>query len=284
MPTPGIEYLIDDIPKLGSHAGILEEIERVLANSQSTLDELGEVIEKDPAITVRLLKLANSSFYGFANRLETVPDALNLIGIQQVQDLISAATVIEIFEGVSPKLVNMESFWLHSLACGVAARLLAMEQHLPKAEKYFVAGLLHDVGRLVLFTRAPERAQEIFDLYAARPMPLFQAETEIMGLDHTQIAERLLIKWSFPANLIKAVRHHHCPMAAGGFQREASLVHVADFLVNAMALGSSGERFVPKLHPSAWVRLNLAPDGLESLMDSVDDQIESVVQMFLKRT
>jgi HD-like signal output (HDOD) protein len=283
MPTPGIVNLIDGIPKLGSYAGILEEIERLLANPQSTLEELGEVIEKDPAITVRLLKLANSSFYGFANRLETVPDALNLIGIQQVQDLISAATVIEIFDGVSPKLVSMESFWMHSLACGVAARLLAMEQRLPKAEKYFVASLLHDVGRLVLFTRAPERAQQVFDHYASHPMPLFQAETEILGFDHTHIAEALLVNWSFPTNLINAVRFHHSPMVAGSFQREASLVHIADFVVNAMELGSSGERFIPKLHPAAWARLNLTPDRLESLMDSVDDQIKSVVQVFLKQ-
>ena len=281
MPA-NIKTLIEGIPKLGSHRGIIEEIEKALDNPQITLEELGEVIEKDPAVTVRLLHLANSPFYGFPNRLETVPDALNLIGIQQVQDLINAATVIEIFEGLSPRQVNMKSFWLHSLACGVAARLLALDQRLPKAEKYFVAGLLHDVGRLVLYSREPELARQVLEEYAASQQPLHQKEREVLGFDHTEIAEALLRSWNFPANLVQAVRFHHAPMSSTSFQREAALVHVADYLVNAMELGGSGENGVLPLEKAAAVRLNLGPEGLEALMDAIDSQMGAVVEVFLR--
>jgi HD-like signal output (HDOD) protein len=277
-----ISSLTDGLPKLGSYRGILEEIDLVLSNHQSTIAEVGEVIEKDPAVTARLLKLANSAFYGFPNRMETVPDAISLIGIQQVQDLISATTIIEIFDGVSPDLVNMASFWKHSLACGVAARLLAINHRLPKPEKYFVTGLLHDVGRLVLYTRAPDQAQQVFSLYKNKSVLLRQAEFEVLGFDHTEIAESLLKSWSFPANLIHGVRHHHSPMGAGGFQREAAMVHVADYLINVMQLGSSGESYIPPLNLAAWDRLNLSPDMLESLMDAIDEQILAVEQAFMQ--
>ena len=106
-----IQHLVNGIPSLGSYAGVITEIETVLNHPNSTLADLGEVIEKDPDLTSRLLRLGNSSFFGFPNRLETVSEAVSLIGIQQVQDLILASCVVEVFEGISEEFVNMESFW-----------------------------------------------------------------------------------------------------------------------------------------------------------------------------
>jgi HD-like signal output (HDOD) protein len=275
-----INSLIEGIPNLGSYSEVLQEMDEILNDPQSTLSEVGKVIEKDPSLTARLLKLANSSFFGFPSRLETVPEAITLIGIQQVQDLISASTVIEIFDGVAAELVSMASFWKHSLACGVAARLLAMERRVPKPEKFFVAGLLHDVGRLALYSRAPEMARSIFELAQSRKMLMREAESEILGFDHTEIAEALLRAWNYPSNLIQAVRFHHSPISANPFQLEASLVHIADHLVNAMQLGSSGERFAPPLNLRAWERANFSVEMIQSLVDTVDGQIAVVEGAF----
>lgn len=275
--------LVAGIPSLGSYSAVLDELETVLNDPSSTLATMGETIEKDPALTARLLKLGNSSFYGFSSRLETVTEAISLIGIQQVQDLIIASNVVEIFEGVSPEHVSMESFWRHSLACGVAARLLAIERRVLKPEKYFVAGLLHDVGRLVIYMRAPEAVRQIFESCEHKRMMLREAETNILGFDHEQIAEALLRSWSYPPNLINAVGNHHHPMAAGVFQLEASLIHLADYMVHAMQIGGSGEKFVPALDMRAWMRLELSPDFLESLVEAVDEQLEAVESVFLKQ-
>lgn len=277
-----LKTIVAGIPSLGSYSGVLEELETVLNDPSSTLATMGETIEKDPDLTARLLKLGNSSFYGFSSRLETVTEAISLIGIQQVQDLIIASNVVEIFEGVSPEHVSMESFWRHSLACGVAARLLAIERRVLKPEKYFVAGLLHDVGRLVIYMRAPDAARKIFDCYGLKRMMLREAETQVLGFDHGMIAENLLRAWSYPPNLINAVGNHHHPMAAGVFQLEASLVHVADYLVHAMQIGGSGETFVPALDMRAWQRLELTSDFLESLIGAVDEQLEAAESVFLK--
>ncbi|MDX1953172.1 MAG: HDOD domain-containing protein [Verrucomicrobiota bacterium] len=278
-----IEELIGGIPSLGSYAGVLQEIEAILDDPQSTLDQVGEIIEKDPDLTARLLKLGNSSFFGFPQRIETVADTISLIGIQQVQDLISVSMVIELFEGVSADLVDMESFWKHSLGCGLIARQLATARRLAKPERYFVAGLLHDVGRMVLYTRSPEDARRVFGLYQTKVMLLRTAEQEVLGFNHCEIAEGLLMKWDYPAQLVAAVRHHHTPMSAGAYQMEASLVHIADYLVNGMQLGSSGERYVPPAQRQAWERIGLETDCLDALVESVDAQIIEVEQAFLAR-
>lgn len=276
-----IDRLIEGIPNLGSYSSVLQELEEVLNDPQSTLSEVGKVIEKDPSLTARLLKLANSSFFGFPSRLETVSEAITLIGIQQVQDLISASTVIEIFEGVSADLVSMASFWKHSLACGVAARLLALERRVPKPEKFFVAGLLHDVGRLALYSKAPDQARAIFELAKGERKLLRQAELEILGFDHAEIGEALLRAWNYPANLIQAVRYHHSPISASPFQLEASLIHIADHLINAMQLGSSGERFAPPLNARAWERVNLSGEVLGNMVEAIDGQIAAVESAFV---
>jgi putative nucleotidyltransferase with HDIG domain len=278
---PAVEALVSGVPNLGSYAAILEEVEEILHNPQTTLTTVGEVIEKDPDLTARLLKLGNSSFFGFGSRIETVSETISLIGLRQVQDLIAVVSVVKVFDGVPPDLVCMESFWKHSLACGMAARLLALARRLPKPEKHFVAGLLHDVGRLVLYLRAPQSAREVFQHFAARGGLLRQAEQQVLGFDHAEIGEALLRAWNYPPTLVNAVRYHHQPMSAGPSQLETSLIHVADALVNAMQWGSSGERYVPALDLKAWQRLALPLDTLESTMGTVDAQISEVEGAFL---
>jgi HD-like signal output (HDOD) protein len=285
MKIPTLNELVSGAPaSLGSYAPVLEEIALALESPQCNLVTLGDAIEKDPDLTGRLLRLSNSSFYGFSTRLATVTEAISLIGVQQVQDLILASSIVEQFAGVSDEFVSMESFWRHSLACGIGARMLAMERRLPNADRFFVAGLLHDVGRLVLFARAPQAAQQIFELYRREHLLLRDAEIRVLGYDHQQIAEVLLQLWNLPANLVQAVAHHHQPSASQIAREEAAVVHVSDHLVNAMQIGSSGERHVPPLSMLAWEILRFRTDLLPGIVDRIDEQLEAVQDTFLSKT
>jgi HD-like signal output (HDOD) protein len=284
MKAPRIDQLIQGIPSsLGSYAPVLHQIEEVLRSPQCSLSTVGEAIEMDPDLTVRLLRLANSAFYGFSSRLSTVSEAVSLIGIQQVQDLILASCVIERFADVPEEFVSLESFWQHSLACGIGARLIAMEKHLPKPEKFFVVGLLHDVGRLVYFAQAPAVAREVFEVLHTDRMLLREAEMRVMGYDHQEIAGALLCKWNFPENLVRAVVRHHTPAAGGEVQMAAAAVHLADHLVNAMRIGSSGERFIPPLDERAWKILGLDPDWIGPLVAAIDAQTAATRELFTNR-
>jgi len=282
MNAPTIELLVSLVPtSMGSFGPLLHEIETVLQSPSCNLSTIGDSIEKDPMLTARLLQFANSPFCGFSTRLATVTEAISLIGIQQVQDLITASSVLEKFEGVPEEYIRLNDFWLHSLACGVAARLLARERRLAKPDKFFVIGLLHDVGRLVLFSHAPRAAKQVFELYRKEPMLLTQAETRVLGFDHQHLAAALLENWKYPPSLIQAVAHHHNPTHCREANLEACVVHVADHLVHALQMGSSGERFVPPLDAQAWETLGLTTDALATVVAGVEDQIDAVRELFL---
>ncbi|MFO1499378.1 MAG: HDOD domain-containing protein [Verrucomicrobiota bacterium] len=279
-----IPSLIAGVPaSLGAYAPVIEEIEAALQSPDCNLVTVAEAIEKEPDLTARLLRLGNSPLYGFSTRLTTINEAISLIGIRQAQELIQASSIIEQFAGMSSELVNMESFWRHSLACGVGARLLAMEKRLPKPDKFFVAGLLHDVGRLVLFSQAPAAAQQIFEVYTKEHLLLREAEVRVLGFDHQQIGEALLKYWRYPPLLVQAVGCHHQPGASDTPSIEATIVHVADHLANAMELGSSGERHVPPLQMKAWNSLRLSTNCIATVITDIDQQIGAVQEAFLKR-
>ena len=282
MNPPSIKAMVQAVPRsLGSYAPVLREIEATLESPECNLSTIADAIQKDPDLTARLLRLANSPFFGFASRLTTVGEAVSLLGIQQIQDMITASSVLEQFKGVPETFVNRESFWRHSLAVGIAARLLAMERRLPKPDKFFVAGLLHDVGRLVLLLQAPACAADAFALCQRDRLLLRDAEKRVLGYDHQQIAAELLQSWSYPPVLVQAVGHHHTP-ALSVAKIEAAVVHVADHLVNAMALGSSGEKWVPPLDERAWAALGLAPEVLHRILETMDAQVLAVEEAFLK--
>jgi len=274
--------MVQAVPRsLGSYGPVLQEIEQALQSPQCNLSTIGDAIQKDPDMTARLLRLANSPFFGFANRLSTVAEAVSLLGIQQIQDMIVASSVLEQFKGVPDKFVNKDSFWRHSLAVGITARLLAMERRLPKPDKFFVAGLLHDVGRLVLLSQAAEWAQTVFELYQRERLLLREAEKRVLGYDHQQIASELLQSWSYPPVLVQAVAFHHTPGQSVA-RMEAAVVHIADHLVNAMGIGSSGEQFIPPLEDKAWSLLGLELETLTKIVEAVDEQILAVEEAFLK--
>jgi HD-like signal output (HDOD) protein len=282
MNPPSIDQLVLATPSsLGSYGPLIEEIETALRSPQCSLGTIGDMIEKDVDLTARLLRFANSAYCGFSTKLNTVTEAISLIGIQQVQDLLLATSVIERFAGLPGEFVSMQSFWQHSLATGIGARLIALEKRLPKADRLFVAGLLHDVGRLVLFLQAPKQAQKVFELQQQERLLLREAELRVLGYDHQHIAEALLKSWKYPPALVQAVGYHHQPSLCEGAKMEAAVVHLADHIVNAMRVGSSGEKFVPPLNPQAWPMLGLEVAVLAPVVTGIDEQFDAVQEMFL---
>lgn len=281
MNIPAINTLLDGLPDaLGSYAPIVRDIEAALQSPQCSLARVAAAIEKDPDFTVRLLRLANSGFYAFANRVATVTEALSLIGIVQVQDLIISASIMDRFSGIREHVVDMRLFWRHSLACGIAARDLAVMRGMRQSDRFFVAGLLHDVGRLAFFAQAPALAEVIFERQKATGELLHAAEREVLGYDHADIGGALLRRWRFHDRLIEAASSHHRPLRGDPKREEVAVIHLADHLVNAMSLGTSGESLVPPLQPGVWALLGLKLTALETLVSRLDSQIEAVEGAF----
>ena len=277
-----IPALVSGMPSLGTCSTVIAKLQEVLNDPRCSLGLVGQMIEKDPDLTARLLRLGNSAFFGFSHRVETVSETISLIGVQQVQDLITVTAVVDLFDGISADLISMRSFLKQSQACGIAARCMAVTRRMPKPEKFFVAGLLHDVGRLVLLRKAPDMARAIFEKAADGKLSLRESEHQLLGFDHAQLGEELLRVWNFPGYLTETVAFHHQPMLSAAYQLEASVVHVADVVVHGMEVGGSGETGIPALNARAWERLGLPTFALESIIHAVDEQLEEVESAFLR--
>jgi len=271
--------LLTGVVSVTSLPGVYLRLSAVVSDPRSSAADVGRVIAEDPGLTARLLKLVNSAMYGFPSRIETVSHAISIVGTAQLQDLALATSVIRLFASMPADVVSMESFWRHSVACGVTARALASRRRETNVERYFVAGLLHDLGRPIMYLRAPEESRAALQRARDLGQPLFQAEQHQFGFDHAHVGHALLELWKLPPSLREAVLHHHHPERAQRFPVEAAVVHVADLITNALGLGSSGETLIPPLVPVAWERIGLNPGLLADIADEAERHYESAVKI-----
>lgn len=260
---------------------IYVRLTEVMDHPLSSAADVGKVIGEDPGLTARLLRLVNSPMYGFPGKIDTVSKAISIVGMVQLHDLALGTSFLRLFDKVPPQFVDMHSFWCHSIACGVAARLLASQRGEPNTERYFVAGLLHDIGRPILFTRAAEEVNQALELSRLTGDLLVDAETQILGFHHGTVGAALLEQWRLPGMLAESVAWHHQPRLAKQYPVETSVVHVADVLANALRLGSSGERLVPRFDPMAWESLGIAESILPTLLKQVERQYLDAVDAVL---
>lgn len=255
--------------ELASLPEVCMQVQALADDPTSTAEELGAIIGRDTALTARLLKLVNSAFFGFPARVETVSRAVTLAGMQQLRSLALAVSAVEVFRDLPPEKVSMVSFWSHSVFCGLLARELSCDCRVLHAERLFVAGLLHDIGRLLIYSRLPEEAAEIHRRLGAGGGNLCAIERDVLGFDHADTGAALLASWGLPAALQSAVAHHHGPHLAESGRLEAALVQIADAASHALEssdepVSSYFDPYGPMLRP-ADTGVSLSGDGLQRL-------------------
>lgn len=247
----------------------------------SSSHDLVAIVSEDIGLSVRLMKLVNSAFFGYPSKVDSLTRAVAIIGIKQLQDFALATSIVDTFSHIPNDLVTMESFWKHSIACGVVARILANYRREFNVERAFVSGLLHDIGRLIMLMLIPDEAKKAFAIAQADNQLLYQVETQLLGFNHAAIGGELLKQWKLPEQIIAAVKYHHDPLAENKFKVDAALIHVADIVVSALTDSSSGERLVPPLNSKAWDILGLPVNIMDSLMVDFKEQYQESVDVIL---
>ena len=256
------------------------QLREKLDDPNSNFEDLAAIIKTDPAMSARLLKIVNSAFYGFDEKIDTLSHALNIIGTEQLTDLALAAIVTSKFQGIPRDLINMETFWMHSIACGIAARKIAKRMAGVEAEKMYLGGMLHDIGSLILFKEAPEDARKILLRCKESGENLFKVEKEILGYDHAEIGALLLAEWKLSDRLVEMVKYHHQPVNAGDCLDEACIIARADALVYEMKIGYSGEPGVPELDPMVLERIPISDEEIIELKEDIAVQVDDTVRIF----
>ncbi|MBF0622715.1 MAG: HDOD domain-containing protein [Magnetococcales bacterium] len=276
-----LDQLVASTEHLASFPAIVHQINHAVDDPRSSLDDIGLIIQEDPGLTARLLKIANSSFYNCPFPIDTIPRALTMIGTKQLKDLVAATFAIRVFGDMSKSGVDMHSFWRHSIACGSAARSIATLRREVNVEKYYLIGLLHDVGRLVLYQRFPDVIRKIILFCKEKDMLLYEAERKALGFDHAMLGGRLLAKWKLPPELHVPVGNHHAPVPTEDYFLETSIVHVADIMAQTLRHGTSGERFIPPPFNEAWEKINLPTSVVPQILQQTESQYADAVRVFL---
>ncbi len=273
--------LLESYVEIASLPTIFYRINEAVNDPRASMAKIGRIISDDPGLTARLLRLVNSAFYGFPSKIDTITQALVIIGTRQLCELAMGTSIITLFKGIPGDLVSMESFWRHSIACAATAKTLAAYRRESNIERLFVTGMIHDIGRLVIYKKMGEQAREIILRCKTDGSLLFLVERETMGFDHSDLGGMLLRMWNLPSSVVEAVAFHHQPHSATQYPTEAAIVHLADLIANAMQLGSSGERFVPSLDGRAWEMLGLSTSILSLTVDQLDRNVSEISNSIL---
>lgn len=274
---------IDEITEnlVASPPTVYFKLKQALENPDATFEDFAKIISNDPALAARLLKIVNSPFYGMSSKVETITHALNIIGTSELSDLALATSVISKFQGMPEDLVTLRDFWVHSIAVGLAARRIARHLRADNEERYYLAGMMHDIGRLVLFKEAAEKAKEALSEFYRSGDSMLDAEKKVLGFNHAEVGATLLREWKVPASLVEAIQFHHDPFQSQSHTLEAGIVHVADFMVYEMGLGNSGEPTLPALHSRTLKFLKLTEDFIRDSRNQIQEQTENAVRLFL---
>ncbi len=260
---------------------IVFELNEVIANPLSSAEDIAQVVQRSPSLTALLLKIVNSPFYGFPSKIDKISLAVTLIGTREISGLALGISVISLFKNIPKETLDMYSFLKHSLACGIISRILAAHKSIPQTEQLFVSGLLHDLGRLILYSYFPQEARNILNRARSTNMLLYLQENDSLGCNHTHIVKQLLQQWKLPMVLENNVFYHHDPSEAS-HPVPATLVHLADIITNSLGIGTSGERFVPPLDNEAWDGLGLSPTCFDIVVKQATHQffaLESLLEI-----
>jgi putative nucleotidyltransferase with HDIG domain len=246
-------------------AAIPQVVHEVLAATRDagiSIDQVAARVGHDPALVARTLRVANSPFYGLAGRIGSIRDALRVVGMQRLGTVLMAAAVSGNFPPPACRGFEFKSFWGHSFAAAICAQALASACHLDEGAA-FTAGLIHDIGRLVLATYYPHQLEAAIADAQRRDVAPLDGERAVLALDHCEIGAWVAEHWHFADVVVDSIRHHHepPPRAAAAEPTLSDLIHVADGIAHALDLARQSDEMVPPMALESWTRLGLKPEA-----------------------
>ena len=260
---------LGDLPTLPH---VVQRLATMISRPTVSAEEIGTIIEKDQVLAAKVLRLANSPFYGFPSRIGSVSHAVIVLGFNVVKGLTLCASALTIM-----KDAGMDQLWRHSLGVAITANLLATKLEIKNPEELFVSGLLHDIGKVVLYVKWPDVGNSIKDaLKTCTDRSLFDVEQELTGLSHAEIGGYLAGAWHLPVTLREPILYHHNPTQAKDATLQTAIVHVADILVKGLACGNPGDDLIPPLSRPAWDQVGLDKQSLAECIDKASQEFVTI--------
>lgn len=275
------ERIVSNVLKVAALPAVAVKFSEAIKDPFTSNNDLENIVAEDSALSAKVLMISNSALFNFPSKIDTISKAITIIGHKQLSEIILSCSVVAMFKDIPQDVIDMDHFWRHSIGVATAARILAAYRHEQNIEKFFTAGLLHDIGKLILFIEAPKYEFDVMSKCKESQQLMHQVEKEIIGFDHSKIGSMLLTKWKLPVEITSAVYYHHMPSVAPEKNLGANIIHIADIITHAIKLGGSGEIYVPTLNEKAWSMLEMDVDVLSLVVEQLYVQHSEAVKYIL---
>ncbi|MCF6465241.1 HDOD domain-containing protein [Clostridium sp. Cult2] len=262
---------VDDMPVLPNR---IHKIIEITEDPDSTIHDLEKEILKDQSLTSKILKLANSAYYGYPRKINTVSQATILLGFQTIKSMALASTVSKMMAGaLKGYALEKNDLWTQSQTCAITSRYIAKKVKITNPETAYIGGLLRDIGKTILNHHVEKEYNAIVNKVEYRKISFLEAEEEILGFNHAQVGERIAEKWNFPKDLVETIGLHHSPEKSTMDPKLVSIVHIADAITMMMGVGIGVDGLRYNFSSFALETLNLNPNDIELLLSRSHDLI-----------
>jgi putative nucleotidyltransferase with HDIG domain len=270
---------IQSLPTLPTVYGVMT---RAMENPLISNEKIAEIISADQSTAFKILKVANSPFYGFRGKIDTVTKAILYLGLNEVKDIVLSLSVTGMFSGSkNTGHLDPKELWAHSIAVGILARMIAQAHGIREVENYFLAGILHDIGKLVLLKYAPNEYKQALSLISQKKCLIREAEIETFGFDHSEIGKILAEKWKLPENIISSIAFHHSGESQNSYDLFITIVHLADCVARLLQLGNPGDTYAPQPNIRVWEKLKLPSKYFLSVSNKIYSDFSHTVSVML---
>jgi len=271
---------INNLPTLPTVYTALSE---AMQNPLVTTDDIAKIISSDQSTAFKVIKVANSAYYGFSQKVDTISTAIFYLGFNEVKNLVLAVSIMNMFSK-NKILVKFKpaDFWAHSIAVGVTSRLLAEALGNMNLDNYFLAGVLHDIGKLIFFEYIPNEYTDVLNFSQESGVEIRDAELKILGMNHPTIGGLVADKWKIPTYIKNVIRYHHNPnIVTTNDKTMVGIVHLADIIVKSLSLGYSGDIFVPRPDKEFLNSIKIPNDLFEKIYNILIAEYKQSTSMLL---
>jgi len=271
------QALVNEVNQLISLPAACFKILELSKDENSTARDIEKELKTDPGIATQVLRMANSAFYSMQKNIDTLSRAVSIIGMRRISNIVLAVSAIKSFQVFKNDIVTLENFWSHSISTAVISARLAKHCGHKENESFFVSGLLHDIGQLILFNKRPEEVKQALNLMQddIEYQDIYVYEQQILGFDHMQIGAAIAQKWQLPDNLIECIKFHHEPTSAIKCPFDVAIIHIANMLANLTELNSSDIDDAPPINPICWKITNLNPEICIQLLEECREEYDN---------
>lgn len=254
----------EDFPTLPT---IYYKLVDALSNTSTTIRDLSNLISTDISLSIKLLKIVNSSLYGLNTKVNSIDNAIFHMGFRELKNIILSTKIIEVFSNMnSNSNLDLIEFWKHSIAVGTISRTLAQEFGQKNLDEYLLSGITHDIGKLLLFKILDNDYSIVFSVMNKEKMTLIEAENKVLGTNHQEIGLKLAEKWNLDKNILDVIRYHNEGLITTNYEQLVAIVHISNILAKLLEYGNSGNTIINQPNHLIWRRLDLTSFNKNKLL------------------